>query len=451
VARLAEVGLAATALAAVLLLGEGWAAALGRVRAARGRVKGTRGTPGPFERASAEGATDDSASAVRVTDDPAPGASASSARSVTVIVPAWEEAGSIEACIDALDALDAVDARDAVDHPAWDAIVVAGGGDGTLDVARAAVRGKPRFRVIEQQPLGKPAALGLGLAQATGDVVAIVDADTRVSPGWLRALVAPLDGRVRATTGSFLPARDTPVSRAELMARIDVYEVRDEPILQGAATIAIERSLLEGLGGFATDAFADDWELDARLAARGIARAYAPAALVTTERPATFGEYWRNEVRWRRAHLATVRRMPQHLLAGPSTAVRTLLPYLVAWGSVLASGLALVAAAGGGRGAPSRAGALWSTMIGALLLRPVSLVAEVVLWTCDPRWLRDAWVPSILWLETLAASFVASLTPGRATLHFKGPRPGRGGGRTSPGAGDDPTPGRGSADRGGAG
>lgn len=422
VARLAEVGLGAATLAAVVLLAEGWIAAIRRALAARQRAAAPSGT------GSETGAT-------------ASGASGVPPASVTVIVPAWEEAASIGACIDSLAA---------VDHPAWDAIVVAGGGDGTLDVARAAVRGRPRFRVVEQGPLGKPAALDLGLAEATGDVVAIVDADTRVAPDWLRALVAPLDGHVRATTGSFLPARDTPVSRVELMTRIDVYEVRAEPILQGSATIAIERAVLAELGGFATDAIADDWELDARLATRGIARAHVPDALVTTERPATLGEYWRNEVRWRRAHLAAVRSMPDHLLGSPTTAVRTLLPYLVAWGSVAASALAVVAA-GGRRGSRARGGALWAAMLGAILLRPASLVAEVVLWTGDLRWLRDAWVPSVLWLETLGASIVASLTPRRATLHFKGPRPVRAGGRTSPAAGGDRAPGTGSAGRGGGG
>src|SRR5512133_2635959 len=45
---------------------------------------------------------------------------------VSVIVPAWRERGTIESCICALRA---------VEYPAWEAIIVAGGPDGTYESA----------------------------------------------------------------------------------------------------------------------------------------------------------------------------------------------------------------------------------------------------------------------------------------------------------------------------
>ena len=57
-----------------------------------------------------------------------------------------------------------------------------------------------------------------------------------------------------------------------------------------------------------------------------------------------------------------------------------------------------------------------------VVLRPVALPLEVAAFTRDARWLRDAWAPPALFVLTLAASCVASVTTRRATLQFKGPR-----------------------------
>jgi cellulose synthase/poly-beta-1,6-N-acetylglucosamine synthase-like glycosyltransferase len=280
----------------------------------------------------------------------------------------------------------------------------------------------PNCRVIQQQPLGKPAALNAGLAAASGSVVVLLDADSTVTRDWLRELVAPLDAVTRASTGNYLPSRLTPVSRVEQMERIVAYEIRRAPILQGSGSIAIARDLIDELGGFAVDAYADDWHLDARLAMRGVERRFCPGAMLRTERPATFREYWRNELRWRRAHLISLFQLHAYFFGDVWLAFGSLYPYLAAWGMVLVPQLAVFAGALGYPQVAMTALLLWGIGIVWVLLQRLTLVIEVVAFTRDARWLRDAWVPPVLFAMTLMASWVASLTTGRATMRFKGPR-----------------------------
>jgi glycosyltransferase involved in cell wall biosynthesis len=309
-----------------------------------------------------------------------------------------------------------------VDYPDWETIVVAGGDDGTYESALEGVRALGRARVIPQEPRGKPAALNAGLGAASGEVVVLLDADSDVEAGWLRALVAPLDASCRATTGRAVPTRLTAITRGEQMERIVWYEILGQKTLQGAASIAIEKALIEQLGGFAPDSYADDWELDARVASLGIDRAYCRDAVVRTVRPSTLREYWHNEIRWRRAHLASLIRLRHYFFGDALTGLKSVYPYLLAWGGAAISGGALVIVATGSPDDRRAAIGFWAIAVAWLLLRRSSLPLEVAAYTGDRRWLRDLWVPPVLFGITLLASIWGTVTLRRVTLDFKGPR-----------------------------
>lgn len=331
---------------------------------------------------------------------------------VSVIVPAWRERRTLSDCLRSLAA---------VDYPDWEAIIVAGGDDGTYAEALEFGASLPHYRIIPQEPLGKPAALNAGVRAASGAVVVFLDADSRVTPGWLRALVAPLDGSCRATTGNHRPNRWTPVSRAEQMERIAVYEIARQTTLQGAASIAIERSLLDELGEFPTDSYADDWELDARLARRRIVRAFCRDAVLRTERPSTFAEFWHNEIRWRRAHLASLIHLRDYFFGDMVTGLRSVYPYVLAWAAAAITLVALIVSIGRPEDRATASG-FWAIAVAWLLLRRTSLAVEIAAFTRDRRWLRDIWVPPALYGLTMVAAVWASLTMRQATLDFKGPR-----------------------------
>jgi glycosyltransferase involved in cell wall biosynthesis len=96
--------------------------------------------------------------------------------SVSVVVPARNEAGNIAAAI----------ARTPLMGKKTEIIFVEGGSsDGTWEAIQAAIaayRGPLELRAIQQQGQGKGDAVRLGFSQAQGDVLMILDADLTVPP-----------------------------------------------------------------------------------------------------------------------------------------------------------------------------------------------------------------------------------------------------------------------------
>lgn len=110
---------------------------------------------------------------------------------VTVVVPARDEEADIAGCIAALGAQD---------HPLSDVqliVVDALSGDGTkAEVARAAAaHGFGEVLVLDNPARRTSVGLNLGLAAATGRLLARVDARSRVPANYLSACAATLDAR----------------------------------------------------------------------------------------------------------------------------------------------------------------------------------------------------------------------------------------------------------------
>jgi cellulose synthase/poly-beta-1,6-N-acetylglucosamine synthase-like glycosyltransferase len=332
---------------------------------------------------------------------------------VTVLVPAWRERGMIARCLRSLQS---------VDYESWELIVVAGGPDGTLDEALQACAGHDGWRVIEQHPLGKNAALNAGLQLASSEIVVVLDADSVVGRDWLLRLVEPIMRGAGASTGKPVALHETAVSQTEAMERISALQIHSAITLNGAGSIALRRDVLQSIGGFPEDVKVGvDWDLDARLAALGIIRASCPDAIVWTERPSTVSEYWKNEVRWRRAHLKSLLRLRQQFMGNPIAALGSLYIYGLSW----FVGLLGLASVGGllmhVEGARLIIGA-WLIVTGWAMLRRAALAVEVAAYEGDRKWLRYAWMPPCLLLMLFAAAMQATITLWLANANFKGPR-----------------------------
>ena len=103
---------------------------------------------------------------------------------VSVIIPVYKAKETITACLDSVLAqtLDGMEVVLVDDH----------GGDGTIEAARgyaAAHSGPVRFRFTETEANSGPGiARNVGVAAATGDFVAFLDADDTLSPDFCRSL-----------------------------------------------------------------------------------------------------------------------------------------------------------------------------------------------------------------------------------------------------------------------
>ncbi len=114
---------------------------------------------------------------------------------LSVLVPVFNEAGTIEVVADRLAAV-----------PLRLEIIAINDGstDGSREVLDDLVsRGKLQRVIHHERNRGKGAAVRTGIAVATGDVVVVQDADLEYDPAELPLLIAPiLDGRADAVFGS---------------------------------------------------------------------------------------------------------------------------------------------------------------------------------------------------------------------------------------------------------
>jgi len=192
-----------------------------------------------------------------------------------VVVPVYNGANTIAACVDSLLALRYPEDRVEV------LVVDNGSRDGTASVL---TQYDGRVVRLSESTRGPGAARNAGLERASGDVVAFTDADCRVDPDWLMAVVAPLEDARVGIAGGTIRAMP-PVGDVERFGEaihdhrraIEVFE----PPYAISMNWASRRTVLEELGGF-DERFrrCEDVDLSYRMTQAGYRLAFAPAAIV---------------------------------------------------------------------------------------------------------------------------------------------------------------------------
>lgn len=138
----------------------------------------------------------------------------------------------------------------------FDVIVVDQSAEGATERALSDLRSDTRLRYTRVGPIGKGAALNIGLAEARGEIVACTDDDCVVAADWLERIVAPFAQRTRVAvvfgrvdaaahdpTEGFVPAY-RPVGNRERTSLIG-----RAPDGMGAS-MAVRRSAVAAIGGF---------------------------------------------------------------------------------------------------------------------------------------------------------------------------------------------------------
>jgi glycosyltransferase involved in cell wall biosynthesis len=168
------------------------------------------------------------------------------------------------------EAIESVDARSGsdVEH-----IVVDGGSsDGTLETLQR----YPHLRVVVRPGLGLYPALDLGIAEAAGDIIGLLNADDGYLPGALeKALAALAAPDIDCAAGGARVIRQGPDGRPELVQAYDGAGhklLAWDPLLYGAPLInarLYRKSFIARIGGFDarhTIAADRDWLIRAKLA-----------------------------------------------------------------------------------------------------------------------------------------------------------------------------------------
>ncbi len=160
---------------------------------------------------------------------------------------------------------------------------------------------------------GKKAAITLGVDQAVFDAVAMLDADSRVSPTWLRSLREAYDAETGMLAGGVVfraPAVDSLFQRMQRLEYMGLLGAGLASLAAGRPYYASGTNLsyrvgafreAGGYGGIEDVPSGDDTLLIQRLHTRTawqIAPSIDPAVLVRTRGPAGPREFLRQRVRW---------------------------------------------------------------------------------------------------------------------------------------------------------
>lgn len=219
--------------------------------------------------------------------------------SMSVIVPAYNEAKVINATIASLLASDLPDLQVYV--------IDDGSSDGTADVARAEYGDNPRVTIQSIPNGGKARALNYALSHIQSEVVLLLDADTQVNPAAARLLAQHfLDPQVVAVAGNAkVGNRMNLLTRWQALEYITAQNVERRALSQLNAISVVpgaigawRRAELLRLGGFDHDTLAEDADLTMRALRAGHKVTYELGAVARTEAPDNLRSFIKQRDRW---------------------------------------------------------------------------------------------------------------------------------------------------------
>jgi glycosyltransferase involved in cell wall biosynthesis len=324
---------------------------------------------------------------------------------ISVIVPAYNAATTIDRCLDAV-------AQQTAPREGYEILVV---DDGSADETCIRVTQHRGVSLLTQDHAGPAAARNRGVERARGEIVLFTDADCAPAPDWIEHMVAPFgmsqapqpaaQPPVAGVKGAYLTRQRALVARFVQIEYEERYDrmAREEAIdFVDTYSAGYGREILIQNGGFDTSfpvASVEDQELSFRLARRGYRLVFVPQARVYHwGHPHTVAAYWRRKFKIGYWKVAVVRRHPGKLWRDshtpPSLKVQMLLAAL--------GGLCLLG------------GLFWSPVLWGIALSGVGFLLTALPFA-RRAWRRDpavaAVAPTLLLVRALAlgAGFVVGL------------------------------------------
>jgi len=217
----------------------------------------------------------------------------------SIVVVTYNSAARIEACLAALDAL----------APSGHEVVVVDNASEDGTVARIRAR-FPAVRLLaEHENHGFAGGVNRGVAAARGELIALLNPDAVVEPGWLERITAPLadtgvgvaggkvldaDGRIQSVGAMLRMPEMLPEARGE--GEVDAGQY-DEPVdvwsAHGAA-MAFRRGIWEEVAGFDEaffPAYLEESDFCERVRRAGYRVVTAPGAVIRHAEASSTGKY----------------------------------------------------------------------------------------------------------------------------------------------------------------
>jgi len=218
---------------------------------------------------------------------------------VTILVPAYNEGKVIERTITSVlgtgyDNLEVL-------------VIDDGSTDDTSDVVRRVMATEPRVRLLQKANGGKANASNAGLAEARGEIVVAVDADTIIMPEAIERLVAHfVDPKVTAVCGNVEVGNvNSWLTRFQAIEYVTSqnFDRRAFAVLNSISVVpgalgAWRRDAVRDVGGYSHDTLTEDADLTLTVLRKGGRIAYEPRAFGRTEAPESVSALLKQRFRW---------------------------------------------------------------------------------------------------------------------------------------------------------
>lgn len=235
---------------------------------------------------------------------------------ISLVVPAYNEGIVIQAALRSLLLLD---------YPNFEIIMIDDGStDDTYEKALVVAREQQDIplRVITKRNGGKAEALNTGMTAAHGEFILNMDGDSKLSSNTLRACIRHFENpKVGAVAGNVKV-----VNRENIWSKIQALEyveglamarkaqsfMRAVNIIPGPLGM-FRKTVLQQVGGYDHDTFAEDCDLTLKLLMRGWHIAYEPSAIAWVETPSRLLDLLKQRYRWTRGILQATSKHSQAL------------------------------------------------------------------------------------------------------------------------------------------
>ena len=175
---------------------------------------------------------------------------------LSFVIPAYNEEAYLPACLDSILEQINQDPTGKLQQTTEIIVVNNASTDHTRDVALS----YPGVRVVDEPRKGLPAARQAGFAASRGDLIANVDSDSRLTPGWVDQVLETFadEPKLVSLSGPFVYYDLTPVQRisvqvfyasAFLVYALNRWVLRAGSMVQGG-NFVLRRKALEAIGGF---------------------------------------------------------------------------------------------------------------------------------------------------------------------------------------------------------
>jgi cellulose synthase/poly-beta-1,6-N-acetylglucosamine synthase-like glycosyltransferase len=264
------------------------------------------------------------------------GSHAAGATTYSVIIPAYNTAVTLDACLAAL-------ARQTVPPAVYEVIVV---DDGSTDDTAAVARRHGAI-LLALAHAGAAAARNAGARRARGDILFFTDADCEPLTDWIERMAAPFaDPGVAGVKGAYLTRQSSLVARfaqAEYEEKYRRLARQDDIDFVDTYAAAYRRDLFLAHGGFDPHFVLDeDQEFSFRLARAGHRLVFAPRARVYHRHQRTAWGYFRRKLGIGRWKVAVHARYPARALRDSYTPWTQKLQILLVPATVAAAAAAML-------------------------------------------------------------------------------------------------------------